>query len=65
MKSIVIELRMGESVSVGDAVITLQEKSGQRARLRVTAPPSVRVDPPVRSAGSEMAKQGVNLLQHG
>ena len=58
-KSIVIELRVGDSVSVGDAVITLQEKSGQRARLRVTAPPSVRVDPPAKTAGREMAKLGV------
>jgi hypothetical protein len=58
-KSIVIELRVGDTVSIGDAVVTLQEKSGQRARLRVVAPPGVRVNPPARSAGSEMAKQGV------
>lgn len=58
-KSIVIELRVGDSVSIGDAVVTLQEKSGQRARLRVVAPPGVRVNPPTKTAGSEMAKQGV------
>lgn len=58
-KSIVIELRVGDTVSIGDAVVTLQEKSGQRARIRVVAPPGVRVNPPARSAGSEMAKQGV------
>jgi len=58
-KSIVVELRVGDTVSIGDAVITLQEKSGQRARLRVVAPPGVRVEPPARTAGSELARQGV------
>lgn len=58
-RSIVIELRVGDSVSIGDAVVTLQEKSGQRARLRVVAPPGVRVDPPARTAGSDLAKRGV------
>jgi hypothetical protein len=58
-KSIVIELRVGDTVSIGGAVVTLQEKSGQRARLRVVAPPGVRVDPPVKTTGSDMAKQGV------
>ena len=58
-KSIVVELRVGDSVSIGDAVVTLQEKSGQRARLRVMAPPGVRVNPPAKTVGSDMAKQGV------
>lgn len=58
-KSIVVELRVGETISIGDAVVTMQEKSGQRARLRVVAPPGVRVHPPSKTAGSEMAKQGV------
>jgi hypothetical protein len=58
-RSIVIELRVGETASIGDAVVTLEEKSGQRARLRVVAPPGVRVDPPARAAGSVMAKEGV------
>lgn len=58
-RAIVIELRVGETVSVGDASVTLEEKSGQRARLRVVAPPGVRVDPPAKTAGSEMARAGV------
>ncbi len=57
-RSIVIELKVGESAEVGGATITLQEKSGQRARLRVVAPPGVRVEPPKRG-GSELAKEGV------
>lgn len=58
-RAIVIELRVGETVSVGDASVTLEEKSGQRARLRVVAPPGVSVDPPAKTAGSEMARAGV------
>ncbi|MDR0457842.1 MAG: hypothetical protein LBH10_02250 [Burkholderiaceae bacterium] len=38
-----VDLKVGESVAVGDALITLSQKSGQRARLAVRANPSIAV----------------------
>lgn len=58
-RSIIIELRVGDTASVGGASITLQEKSGQRARLLVVAPPSMRVEPATKLDWAKMAKEGV------
>ena len=38
-----IDLRVGQSLRLGDAVLTLQEKSGRMARLTVRAPEAVQV----------------------
>jgi len=57
-KTLVVELKVGQSMRIGGATVTLEEKSGQRARLRVLAGPGVPVEPPPRSGGSEMAKLG-------
>lgn len=37
------ELKQGDAIRVGDAVITLIEKRGQRARIRIEAPPEVKI----------------------
>ena len=42
-KTMHIDLRVGQSLRVGDAVLTLQEKSGRMARLTVRAPGAVQV----------------------
>jgi hypothetical protein len=41
----VVEVKVGESVSLdcGRIRITLEAKSGQRARLRIVAPPAVEI----------------------
>lgn len=55
-----VDLRVGETLLVGAARVFLEEKSGKRARLRVTAPPGTRVEPPARGgAGAAMARRGV------
>lgn len=36
-------LRVGESLKIGDARITLQEKSGQMAKLTIEAAPEVEI----------------------
>lgn len=56
-KTIHIELRVGQSMNIGGASVALEEKSGQRARLRITAGPGVRVDPPSRDV--KLVAQGV------
>ena len=42
-KTMHIDLRVGQSLRVGDAVLTLQEKSGRLARFTVLAPGAVQV----------------------
>lgn len=37
------EIRPGESLRIGDAVVTLVKKSGQAARLCINAPAYVKV----------------------
>ena len=43
LKTMHIDLRVGESLRLGDAVLTLKEKSGRMARLTVRAPEAVQV----------------------
>ena len=40
-KTMHIDLRVGESLRLGDAVLTLKEKSGRLARFTVLAPGAV------------------------
>lgn len=47
-----LDLRVGESVRLGDAQITLAVKSGQRARLVVRAPQQVTVVYPKNHLGT-------------
>ena len=44
-----IELAAGQSITVGDTIVTLQHKSGQRARLLVQAPADTPVTHPGRN----------------
>lgn len=44
-----IELAAGQSITVGDTIVTLQHKSGQRARLLVQAPANTPVTHPGRN----------------
>lgn len=43
LKTMHIDLRVGQSLRLGDAVLTLKEKSGRMARLTVRAPGAVQV----------------------
>ena len=43
LKTMHIDLRVGESLRLGGAVVTLKEKSGRMARLTVRAPGAVQV----------------------
>lgn len=63
-KTLHVDLRVGETMNIGGAVVRLEEKSGKRARLRITAPPSLRVDPPARGVSAEvLARRGVTNSQ--
>ena len=43
LKTMHIDLRVGQSLRLGDAVVTLQGKSGRMARVTVRAPEAVQV----------------------
>ena len=54
-----IDLKPGESVSIGNvAVITLEEKSGQIARIAVQADKSVPVTRLQKPTAAQFAAQG-------
>lgn len=48
-----VELAAGEAVTIGDAIVTLEEKKGRnRSRLRIEAPQSMKI---VRGPNTEGA----------
>lgn len=55
-----IDLRPGQSLAIGDAIVTLEAKSGQVARLAVVAPKSI----PVKRV-SEAPSVAQLAAQHG
>jgi len=54
-----VVLRVGESVRVGDAVVTLEDKSGKNAKISVRAPESVPVERMPTSTMADVAKNGI------
>lgn len=59
-----LELKVGESVRIGEATVTLDEKSGRVARLSIDAGkdvPITRVQAP--ASAQSMAKNGLGALQ--
>lgn len=50
MKNIIhTELRAGQTLKIGDAVLTLVDKSGKKARLTIVAPQETRISVPHRA----------------
>jgi hypothetical protein len=59
-KTLHVDLRVGETMTIGGARVRLEEKSGKRARLSITAPPSLRIEPPARGVAADLfARRGV------
>lgn len=58
LKTMHIDLRVGESLRLGGAVVTLKEKSGRMARLTVRAPEAVQVrqHPQRADCGAQLKK---------
>jgi len=50
MSAMTTELSPGETLRIGDAEITLIEKRGQRARIKISAPQEVKIS---RERGEE------------
>lgn len=52
-----LELRVGESLKIGDAVLTLEDKSGKVARLAIQADKSVPIHRIQRPTVAQIAAQ--------
>ena len=50
-----IDIKPGESVRIGDAVITLEDKSGKIARLAIEADKSVPISRTQKSSTAQLA----------
>ena len=50
-----IDLRIGESICVGDARISLERKDGRRVRLLVQAPRTTKIQTPSKPRAQECA----------
>ena len=50
-----IDLRIGETLCVGDARIRLERKDGRRVRLLVQAPRTTKIQPPPKPRAQECA----------
>ena len=48
-----VDLKPGQALIVGDAVIRLEKKSGQVARLLIEAAPDTQIKPPARMSAPE------------
>ncbi|WP_374377745.1 hypothetical protein [Pseudomonas fluvialis] len=46
MNKMSIDLKVGETLTIGGATVRLVKKSGQLARLEVCADPSIQIDKP-------------------
>ena len=59
---LVLDLKVGESIKIGDAVITLEDKSGKYARLLINADKSIPVKRVQSSTMAQIAKGGIGGL---
>lgn len=57
-----MELRVGESVKIGDAVVTLEQKSGQLARLSIDARPDVQITKIRSTTPADLARNGIGAM---
>ncbi len=58
-----IEIRVGESVKIGDATVTLEDKSGKIARLSIDAPKSVPIQRMPQTSMAQIVKNGIGSLE--
>ena len=58
-----LELRVGESVKIGTATITLEDKSGRVARLAIQADKAVPIQRVQGTIATHLAKNGIGALR--
>ncbi len=62
--SLLMDVKVGESVSIdnGRVIMTLKEKSGQRAKLHFDSETNVNITPVRARAAAEQAKNGISVM---
>ncbi len=55
MNKMSIDLKVGETLTIGAATVRLEQKSGQLARLVVQAPRTTKIQPPAKPRAQECA----------
>lgn len=53
MSKMTVDLKVGETLTIGAATVRLEKKSGQVARLLVEAAPDTKIKPPARMSAPE------------
>ena len=59
---LVIELRVGESIRIGAATVTLDDKSGKIARLSIEASKDVPIQRIQSTSMAQIAKAGLGAM---
>ena len=54
MSKLNIDLKVGQSIQIGAATITLEKKAGQLARLVIEADPKIKIIVPTRMSASQV-----------
>lgn len=53
MSKMTVDLKVGETLTIGAATVRLEKKSGQVARLLIEAAPDTQIKPPARMSAPE------------
>ena len=53
MSKMTVDLKVGETLTIGEATVRLEQKSGQLARLVIVAAPDTQIKPPARMSAPE------------
>ena len=59
---LVIELRVGEAIRIGEATVTLDDKSGKIARLSIEASKDVPIQRIQSTSMAQIAKSGLGAM---
>lgn len=59
---LVIELRVGEAIRIGEATVTLDDKSGKIARLSIEASKDVPIQRIQSTSMAQIAKAGLGAM---
>lgn len=57
-----LDIRVGESIKIGGAIITLDDKSGKIARLSIEADKSIPIQRIQSTSMAEIAKSGIGAM---
>lgn len=50
-----IDLKPGEAITIGDVIVTLEEKSGKTAKLAIQAPQAIRIERVAQATDASIA----------